>query len=264
MAKQIVKVEGGTPEPEKKFVAAPEAKKKAATNRIIAAILWVLALASEGGAIWFLRTVLQQSPVATKNLIFLIAFIVIDVVLVIVGSSLWKKANRLDPASKKDKFRFFVQNQLGVIISVIAFLPLIILIFTNKNMSGKQKGIVGAIAIVALLGAGLLSADFNPPSVEQYSEQISEVETLTGQNAVFWTESGTHYHLYSDCHTINKNATKQIYEGTVQQARELKNIVDLCSFCRTKAEKLKAVLPEATEAVPLGEEETEADNAGLQ
>ncbi|HQI71472.1 MAG TPA: hypothetical protein PLT47_12020, partial [Bacteroidales bacterium] len=57
----------------------------------------------------------------------------------IIGSLQWKKANRFDPASEKDKIRFFIQNQLGAIISIIAFLPLIILIFTNKNMTGSKK-----------------------------------------------------------------------------------------------------------------------------
>jgi len=177
---------------------------------------------------------------------------------VIVGSMIWKKANRLDPASKKDKTRFFIQNQLGAIISIIAFLPLVILIFTDKDLSGKQKGIVGAIAIVALVGAGLLSADFNPPSVEQYTDQINQVESLTGQNDVYWTKSGTHYHLYADCYTINRDATTEIYEGTVQQARELKNITDLCSICENRALAEKA----ANEAQVGETEEAEELNQG--
>ena len=77
---------------------------------------------------------------------------------------MWKKSNRFDPASEKDGFKFFIQNQLGAIISVIAFLPLVILIFTNKDMNGKQKGIVGAIAVIAMLIAGITGIDFNPPS----------------------------------------------------------------------------------------------------
>jgi Na+/proline symporter len=95
-------------------------------------------------------------------MVWLIVLIVADLAFVIIGSLLWKKANRFDPASEKDKVKFFIQNQLGTIISIIAFLPLVILIFTNKNMDGKQKGIVGAIAVVAMLIAGITSYDFNP------------------------------------------------------------------------------------------------------
>jgi hypothetical protein len=91
-------------------------------------------------------------------------------------------------------------------------------------MNGKQKGIVGAIAVVALLAAGLVGMDFNPPSQEQYAEQTARVESLTGANSVFWTKSGTSYHPYSDCSYINTVRTNEIFQGTVAQARELKEI----------------------------------------
>ena len=100
---------------------------------------------------------------------WLIALIVADLIFAVIGNLLWKKANRFDPASEKEPFKFFVQNQLGAIIAVIAFLPLVILIFTNKDLKGKQKGLVGAIAVVALLIAGFTGIDFNPPSQEQYA-----------------------------------------------------------------------------------------------
>ncbi len=155
----------------------------------------------------------------------------------IVGSSLWKKANRLDPASRAETVKFFVQNQLGVIISVIAFLPLVVLVFTNKDLSGKEKGILGSIAAVLLVAAGVASADFNPPSVEEYTEQTQRVEQLTGANDVYWTQYGTRYHLYDDCPRINTSRTDEIFEGTVAQARELKNITELCKTCESRAEE---------------------------
>ncbi len=64
---------------------------------------------------------------------------VVDLVLVVIGSMLWKKSNRLDPASEKNKFMFFMQSQLGLVVSAIAFLPLIIFILTSKNLDKKQK-----------------------------------------------------------------------------------------------------------------------------
>lgn len=232
-SKKLTRVGGGEPSPVP-FVPTPESKSKARTFRIFAVVSWVVAIAFEVLAIILLR----KPPVSTTSLIVLIA---VDLVFAIVGSLLWKKANRLDPASEKDKVRFFVQNQLGVIIAIIAFLPLVILVFTNKDLNAKQRGLVGALALAALLVAGVLGVDFNPPSQEQYAEQTARVESLTGKNAVFWTKSGKSYHLYSDCSYINTARTSEIFQGTVAQARGLKNITDLCDLCARRAEKEKAL-----------------------
>jgi hypothetical protein len=194
----------------------PEAKGKATSRRVIAAILWVLAIGGEAFAIFW---VLRQSPFETFHLILLIALVVVIGILAVIGSVLWKQANRLDPARRSDGARFFVQNQLGAIITVVAFLPLIIMIFLNKDMDGKQKGIAGGIAIVVLLVAGLLGISWNPPSVEQYTAETQRVVELTGQDLVFWTKSGDVYHLCSDASAVNlESADNQIYSGTVGQA----------------------------------------------
>lgn len=212
------------------FQITPESKKKAGQNRIISIILWVLAIAAECVAIWLMT----KNPV---NMVLLIGLVIVDLILVVIGNMLWQKANRLDPASEKDKVKFFVQNQLGAIISVIAFAPFVLVLLTNKNMDGKQKGIVGVVAVIALGIAVWTGIDLNPPSVEQYAEQTQYVETLTGQNHVYWTKSGSKYHLYDDCYTINSNRTDEIYEGTVAQARELKNIEELCKICEDRWHK---------------------------
>ena len=215
----------------KTFVATEESKAKAKNLRIIAIISWVIAIGFEVGAILLLRRV----PI---NMTWLIVLIVADLIFAVVGSLLWKKSNRLDPASEKDKIKFFVQNQLGLIIAIIAFLPLVILIFTNKNMSGKQKGILGSIAVAALVIAGITGTDFNPPSQEEYAKQTEEVKSLNnGNNHVYWTKSGKSYHLYQDCSYINTSRTDEIFEGTVANARELKNITDLCDRCANRAKK---------------------------
>lgn len=219
---------------ERKWTASDESKGKAVKFRIFAILSWIVAIGFEVWAIFKLREV----PVNTT---WLIALIAAALIFAVVGSLLWKKANRFDPASEKEKFRFFVQNQLGLIISIIAFLPLVILIFTNKNLKGKQKGLVGAIAIIALVVAGYIGIDFNPPSVEQYAAETAKVESLMGKNHVFWTKSGTKYHIYSDCYHINTEKTEEIFSGTVAQARELKNITQLCITCEKRAEKEKAL-----------------------
>jgi len=240
-SKKLTRIEGGenptssTVTETKPFVVTDESRAKAKTFRILAIISWLVAIGFEIFAILLLR----KAPVNTT---YLIVLIVADLIFAVIGSLLWKKSNRLDPASEKDITKFFIQNQLGLIISIIAFLPLVILIFTNKNLSGKQKGIVGSIAVVALLIAGVLGIDFNPPSQEQYIEQTKQVESLNdGMNLVYWTKSGTSYHLYQDCSYINTDRTDEIFEGTVAQARELKNITDLCDRCQNRAEKEKGL-----------------------
>jgi hypothetical protein len=247
--KKIVQVEGGEAPSEaareaRPFVPTPESKGKARRLRLFAILAWIVAIGFEIGAI----VLLGKPPVNTTLLIVLIAA---DLVFAVIGSMLWKKANRLDPASVKDKVRFFVQNQLGAIIGIIAFLPLVLLILTNKDMDKKQKGLVGAVAVVAMIIASIAGIDFNPPSQEQYAEQTAHVEALTGQNYVFWTKSGTKYHLFSDCYHINTNRTEEIYSGTVGQARELKNITDLCNTCETRYKKEKGL---ATEKLPGGQD----------
>jgi hypothetical protein len=214
--KKVVRVESDAAEVEEAaadWKPTPEAKGKATTSRVIAVILWVLAIGTEAFAIFF---VLKQAPV---NLVLLIILIVAIGALAVGGSLLWKRANRLDPARKSDKTRFFIQNQLGAIITVIAFLPLIVLIFTNKNMDGKQKGIAGAIAIVLLLVAGYFGLSLNPPSVEQYTAETQTVVELTGQNLVYWTKAGEVYHLCEDASAVNlESEDNTIYSGTVADA----------------------------------------------
>jgi hypothetical protein len=242
MAKKLTRIDGGdipsasTVKETKSFVASDESKAKAGKLRIIAAISWLVAIGFEIGAILLLRKV----PINTT---WLIVLIVADLIFAVIGSLLWKRSNRFDPASVNDKIKFFVQNQLGLIIGIIAFLPLVILIFTNKDMSGKQKGIVGAIAVIALVIAGVTGIDFNPPSQEQYIDQTKQVESYNnGVNHVFWTKSGKSYHLYQDCSYINTDRTDEIFEGTVAQARELKNITDLCDRCANRAKKEKGLI----------------------
>ena len=186
----------------------------------------MLAIAAEAVTILWLLKQSEQS----WFLWALIGAIVLIGILAVVGSQFWKKANQLDPAKKSEAARFFIQNQLGVIISIIAFLPLIILIFLNKDMDGKQKGIAGGLAIVALIAAGLLSAEFTPNSVEDETEQqvanegqigdyTAIVTELTGQDFVTWTTSGGVYHLCTDASAVNlTSADNQIYSGDVATA----------------------------------------------
>lgn len=232
-SKKITRVEGDEPSSNRNsggtFVASKESVAKAKQLRLFAALAWIVAMGLQAYAIF---GVLFKPPV---NMTLLIVLIVVNLILAIVGSTLWKKSNRLDPASEKETVKFFIQNQLGAIMGVLAFLPLVILIFMSKDLTGKQKGIAGGIAALALVIAGISGADFDPPSIEQYTEQTREIEILNnGNNLVYWTNSGTRYHLYTECHHINRDATTEIIEGSVASARELKNISELCKTCRSK------------------------------
>ena len=162
---------------------------------------------------------------------------------------LWKKANRLDPPSEANKVSFFFKSQLGAIMSVVAFLPLVIMIFMNKETSGKTKGIAGAIAVVALLAAGITGIDFNPPSVEKYTKQIQEQTDSLKQIApnvenVYWIgEAGklkdsTHkYHIYQDCQYIKEKTNVQ--KGTIKDAFSTNGESELCKVCKARALKEK-------------------------
>ena len=240
-SKKLTRVDGGdasssAPARESRpFVVNDESRGKAKSLRLFAILSWIAAIGFEVGAILLLK----RPPVNTTGLIVLMAA---DLIFAVVGSLLWKKSNRLDPASEKERFKFFVQNQLGAFISIVAFLPLVILILTDKNLDKKQKSVFGSIAVIAMLIAGISGIDFNPPSVEKYAEQTAKVEALNnGLNHVYWTKSGRSYHLYSDCSYINTDRTTEIFEGTVAQARDLKNITDLCDRCEARAIKEKGL-----------------------
>lgn len=219
----------------KQFVATDEAKGKAKQLRLFAALAWLIAIAGEVFAILKL--------INNETLVGLVISIVVILILAVTGNILWKKANRLDPASEKDKFRFFVQNQLGAILSVLAFLPLVILIFTNKEADSKTKGIAGSVAVIALLIAGITGIDFTPPSIEKYTEQINSqtdaIKDLTnGVDHVYWTPSGNKLHIFENCQHIRNSS---VSEGTVKDAWEARGIDDneICKTCIARAEREK-------------------------
>ncbi len=222
---------------QKVFKASEESKGKAKQLRMFAFLAWIIAIAGQIFAIFKL--------IHDETLVWLIVVIVVILALSVTGSMLWKKANRLDPASEKDKTKFFIQNQLGALMSVLAFLPLVILIFMNKDVDKKTKGIAGSIAVVALLIAGISGADFNPPSIEKYTEEInaqtSTVKDLNFDNDnVYWTRAGNKYHIFEDCqHIVGRD---EINNGTVKESWEKKGISELCKTCEKRARKERNIL----------------------
>jgi len=229
---------------QKVFVASDESKGKAKQLRLFALLAWIIGIIGQVFAIFKL--------ISNETLVWLIVVMVLILALAITASWLWKKANRLDPASEKDKVRFFFQNQFGAIMGVLSFLPLVILIFMNKNIDGKTKGIAGSIAVVAMLIAGISGVDFNPPSVEKYTEEINaQTEQLKKINLdndqVYWTSQGNKYHVFEDCQHIK--GRDLISNGTVKESFEKKGLSELCKTCEKRALKENNVSDFETESL---------------
>ena len=154
----------------KAWAATQDQKGAAKKLRIYAAICWVIAIGTEIGAI----VMLKQGKFQHGNMALLIGLLVVIAVFAIGGSLMWKKANQHDPASRADGARFFFQNQLGAIITVIAFLPLLALIFLDKDMDPKNKQIAGGVGVALALLATVIGIDFKPPSTEQYTQDMNQ------------------------------------------------------------------------------------------
>jgi len=236
--KKITRVDGSERAPQAStFVPTAEAKAQAGKYRMYAIILWVLAFVAQIGAMAILFKKDPEIDLTTGTRAWLIVILLIDLIFLVAGSFFWKKANRLDPASKKETVKFFLQNQLGVIVAAIVFLPVVILAFIKKEY------LVGAIAALFMVGGGLLSADYSPPSVEEYTRQSAYVQELMGADQVFWTKSGGKYHLYEDCQYL-KRSSELFVGGTIADAyannSKIKpDISSLCSACEKRCAKDK-------------------------
>lgn len=236
--------------------AAPVAEPGSATGlRIGAIVLWVAAIAFEVLAVLILFGKLSIPRIPT--LAQIIGFLVLDLGCVIAGSTLWKKANRIDPASEANKVKFWLWNNLGLIVTAFAFIPFVILALTNKNADKKTKTIAAVVAIIALLIGGLVSYDWNPISAE---EKEAAIETL-GEKEVYWSPFGTVYHTDYDCSHLNHS--DELTQGTVQQAIEA-NRTRLCKTCEAKdgieinAEK-SATTTEDENELPVVEDEADTE-----
>jgi hypothetical protein len=171
------------PKPEvdltKEWRATHDQKSAATRLRLFAAIAWVIAIGGEIAGV----VLLLQHKFDHGNLPLLIGILAGIAIFAIAGSLMWKAANRHDPARESDRARFFFQNQLGAIITVIAFLPLLVLIFMDKDMDPKNKKIAGGVGVVLAVVATLFGVSYHPPSVEQYTQDMNKcaAEIKSGQ-----------------------------------------------------------------------------------
>jgi hypothetical protein len=219
--------------------------------RIFAMLAWIVAIGGEvAGIILLYRNTFDQG-----NLPLLIGILVGIAIFAIAGSLMWKAANKHDPARKSDKAKFFFQNQLGAIITLIAFLPLIVLIFMDKDMDPKNKKIAGGVGVVLAVIATLMGVSYNPPSVEQYTQDMNAcaaqikanqpstacspevaaqakdiaedsatVVEASGQDVVYWIapEKGAKRsstpHVFHLCKDVSPLRGKVVNSGSVTQA----------------------------------------------
>jgi len=155
----------------KAWAASEDQKGKAKKLRLFAAVSWVIAIGTEIAAI----VLILKKHFNEGGLALMIGLFVVIGIFAIAGSIMWKKANRHDPASKSEPVKFFIQNQLGAIITLIAFLPLLAMIFLDPDMDPRTKKIAGGFgAVLALIATFVFGADYNAPSTEQYTQNMNE------------------------------------------------------------------------------------------
>ena len=225
--KKIVDADSG------KEVKAGSRKKKAAAPvgnatgfRVGAIALWVVALAFE--VLAYLVLIGKINLNFMPSLWQMIAFLVLDLICVIVGSQFWKKANHIKPASEKNKTLFWLWNNMGLIVCAVCFIPFVILALTNKEADKKTKVIATVVAVIALLIGGACSIDYNPVSAE---EQQAAMEAISDD--VYWSPFGKVYHTHDDCSSLNQSDTLTV--GSVEQAIAA-NRTRLCSYCAKRDE----------------------------
>lgn len=238
---------------------SPENKGKSTQLRLFAGLAWIGAILAQIGAIYYITHV---QPI---QIFIPILIMVIDAALAITGGVLWKKSNRLNPPSEANKLLFTLQSQLGLIVAIIAFLPLIIFIFTSKDLDKKQKGILGSIAVLLMIITGIVGTDFNPVSKEDYAAQTQVVQALTGQDMVYGTKSGSKYHLYDDCQYLKSENVKELNHGTVADIHVANTHIGtgedaLCSACLKRGLKNKNWTKEDLSNALLTQNEAENDD----
>ncbi|MBO4359030.1 MAG: hypothetical protein J5796_04435 [Erysipelotrichaceae bacterium] len=232
----------------KTYVAASEESKKTTTDRKVkeakpvdvskakplrigAVLLWILALALEVCALMVFLGKLDLKFM--PQLYQLIGFLVLDLIVVILGAQLWKKANHIDPVSEENPTKFWLWNNMGLIACAFCFFPFVVLVLTNKDADKKTKTIATVAAVICLLIGGVASYDFNPVSAEQKAAAID----VLGNERVYWSTFGRVYHTHDDCPHLNQSET--LTYGTAEEAIAAGR-VRLCKTC-AKADGITGV-----------------------
>lgn len=250
---------------EKKTVSASESGRKKRTNesgqtvvqatsqgsatgkRIGAVCLWLLAIAFEILAILVVFKKIEKTFV--PHIAAIVILLVLDLICVIIGAMLWKKSNRIDPASEKNKVKFWLWNNMGLIALIAAFFPFLILTLASKEADKKTKTISAVVAVIAIIIGGLCAYEWDPMSAEKKKELEGKyADSVLPEGKVYFSEYGKKYHLYKDCsHLSHSDELYEVIPGAeenegkacVDVAIEY-GCTDVCKTCETKFEKNKA------------------------
>ena len=177
----------------------PQVTGNATGLRIGAVILWILAIGFEVLALLTAIGKIFTGLSQTMRIVVMIGFIVLDLIALIIGSQLWKRSNKIDPASEKNKLKFWLWNNLGVIVAAFAFIPFIILVLINKDTDKKTKTFATVVAVIALLIGGLASYDWNPISAEQLQAAKDNIKEEV------YAYKGREIYHFTDCNYIREN-----------------------------------------------------------
>ena len=125
-------------------------KKGSAGKRALSIILWILAICFEGLALCRFKGIFTPLENLNTYLYIALAFI-IDLILVIAATLIWKSANRIELADKPGQNISGFKRNISVILSVLAFFPFIIIVLMDKDNKGSPKitGTVTALICIA-------------------------------------------------------------------------------------------------------------------
>ena len=215
-------------------------------KRIGAVCCWIVAIVFEILAVLVVFQKIEKTFV--PHIAAIIILLVLDLAFVIIGSMLWKKSNRIDPASEKNKVKFWLWNNMGLIALIAAFFPFLILTLTNKQADKKTKTIASIVAVIAIIIGGLCAYEWDPMSEAKKAEQEGKfADAVLPEGKVYFSEYGKKYHLYENCSHLSNS--DKVYEVTKDDPEnEGKACVDVaieygcnnvCKTCENRFEKDK-------------------------
>ncbi len=222
-------------------VKAAGEKKSSMPWRICAFACWLIGILGMVGAVIMIME-------GNERLMYV--GIGVAAVACVIGSLLWKKANRISPCTVPQdgtfgsKMKTFFWNQMGVLFTFIIFLPIgLALMLKSDKLSPQGKKIASIITAVLVAVVGAVSYDYNAPVAEVASRASAEevqAQAAAGEitipdgyadkleNDAFWTQYGYSFHFDQDCRTITRSL--KIYAGSLADALDAKKL-DPCDFC---------------------------------
>ena len=120
-------------------------------------------------------------------------------------------------------------HQLGVIMVLVCFLPIGIFLLAKSDKLNKDQDHLITILAALLVGAGLLSTDFQQPVLRK-CRQCSRLEEAVSD--VYWTKFGKSYISTRIALYCRQDAVSGRYAvcGTLRQAFDA-NRWDPCDYC---------------------------------